>query len=208
MKARTFELVYLLIVLADLYAMYQYPGLRLITKPLIVSSLLIWYINGAGERQSPVILTAMIFALVGDIFLLFDGALFFQLGIAGFLLMQLCYISYFKRWYQKPTGIKVFLSAAVVLIALIFNLVFYDKLGEYKIPVMIYSVAIATMVWFGVNQKLSAFVVTGALLFLISDLTLAYQKFVNKVPIFDLVVMVTYVLAQYQIIKRVRRVNG
>lgn len=101
MKLKGFDWTYLVLVLIDIFAMYNYPGLRLISKPLIVSSLLIWYIMQTQEMQRPVILTALMFALIGDIFLLFDYPLFFQLGIAAFLIMQLCYINFFKSLLQK-----------------------------------------------------------------------------------------------------------
>ncbi|HRG66409.1 MAG TPA: hypothetical protein PLV12_11405, partial [Saprospiraceae bacterium] len=64
-----FDYVFFFLVFLDLWAMHLYPGLRLLTKPLIVSSLLVYYVMKAGDHQQAVILTALIFALLGDIFL-------------------------------------------------------------------------------------------------------------------------------------------
>ena len=64
--------------------MYLYLGLRLLTKPLIVSSLLLYYIAVAGDHQQPLVMLGLIFALLGDIFLMFDYPMFFQMGLASF----------------------------------------------------------------------------------------------------------------------------
>ncbi len=212
MKLKGFDYIYILIVLVDLYAIYYYPGLRMIVKPLIVSSLLIYYIQETGKMQQPIIMTALMFALIGDIFLLFDFPLFFQLGIAAFLIMQLCYISYFKRYFTAPKGNKLYYSIVAILAALIFNFLFFDKLGGYKIHVIVYSIAISIMVFMGINQSLSNSIFIGSLFFLVSDFTLAFHKFVSPdLKFLPFIVMATYAIAQYMIVKGVsviREING
>jgi uncharacterized membrane protein YhhN len=203
MKLKGFDWTYIVLVLIDIFAMYKYPGLRLISKPLIVSSLLIWYIMQTQELQRPVILTALMFALIGDIFLLFDYPLFFQLGIAAFLIMQICYINFFKSYFKKPEGNYLYYTIAVAAVAILFNILFFEKLGDYKWPVVIYSIAIATMVSFGLNQQLSKYIVTGSILFLISDFTLAFNKFVAPNAVLPYIVMLSYAAAQYFIVKGV-----
>lgn len=203
MKLKGFDWAYLVIVLIDVFAMYKYPGLRLISKPLIVSSLLIWYIMQTQEMQRPVILTALMFALIGDIFLLFDYPLFFQLGIAAFLIMQICYINFFKSYFKKPEGNYLYYTIAIAVVAILFNTLFFTKLGDYKWPVLVYSIAIAVMVGFGLNQQFSKHIVTGSILFLISDFTLAYNKFVSPYAVLPYIVMLTYAAAQYFIVKGV-----
>jgi uncharacterized membrane protein YhhN len=201
MKIKGFEWTYAVLVFLDLFAMYQYPGLRLITKPLIVSSLIIWYIIQTQEAQQPIVLTALLFALIGDIFLLFDYPLFFQMGIAAFLIMQICYIYDFKRYYVKPVGLKLYFSIGIFLIALFFDVFFFDKLGTFQIHVIVYSLAIAIMVFFGINQSLSKFIVVGSCFFLMSDFSLAYHKFIAQHALFPYFIMITYVVAQYSIVQ-------
>ncbi len=203
MKIKGFDWVYIILVLIDIFAIYKYPGLRLISKPLIVSSLLIWYIMQTQELQRPVFLTGLMFALIGDIFLLFDYDLFFQLGIAAFLIMQICYVLIFRNEYKKPKGKSIYYSLAIFLITIIFNVVFFDKLGAYKMHVMFYSAAICLMVFFGINQQLSNYIFIGSILFLISDFSLAFNKFVSPNFILPYFIMVTYALAQYFIVKGV-----
>jgi uncharacterized membrane protein YhhN len=206
-----FEVLFALVVLADLIAIYTAPTSSLvikpiiIIKPLIVATLIVWYIIGAGERQKPILLIALICALFGDIFLIFEGPFFFQSGIAAFLIMQLCYTTFFKKYFVKPTGIKLYASIAVITLAVVFNLLFRDKLGAYQLPVMVYSIAICAMVVTGINQSLSKFIAIGSLFFLVSDFALAYHKFVSPGLVFmSYFVMITYALAQYFIVRGLR----
>jgi uncharacterized membrane protein YhhN len=206
-KSWAFEILYALIVIADIIAIYYKPGATMIIKPLIVASLLGWYINGVQEKQKPILLLALLFALLGDIMLLFEGPTFFQAGIGAFLIMQVLYTIFFNsyggfRFQNKTELIK---SAAVVVVALVFNVLFFNKLGAYKVPVIVYSIAICAMVIAGLNQKLSTFIVYGAVFFLISDFALAYHKFVDTtLSFFPAIVMTTYALAQYFIVRGLR----
>lgn len=97
----------------------------------------------------------------------------------------------------------MYYTIAVALVAIIFNLLFFEKLGDYKWPVLVYSIAIAAMVGFGLNQQLSKHIVTGSILFLISDFTLAFNKFVSPNIVLPYLVMLTYAAAQYFIVKGV-----
>jgi uncharacterized membrane protein YhhN len=207
MKLKIFDWVFIGLVLIDIFAIYQYPGLRLISKPLVVSSLLIWYILETGEKQKPIILSGLMFALIGDIFLLFDFPSFFIAGIASFLIMQLCYINYFKSYYKKPEGNNLYYSIAVLIFAVLFNILFFNKLGEYKIHVAIYSIAVAVMVFMGINQQLSKSIMIGSLFFLFSDFALAFNKFISPNVALPGFVMATYAIAQYFIVKGVSVLN-
>lgn len=199
-KNYTFEIIFALIVLTDLLSIVYKPGLRLIVKPLIIASLLIYYVNMVQEKQKTIILVALLFALIGDILLLFDFPLFFMAGIATFLIMQLCYASYFKRFYQRHKTYQ-WLSYGFAFIGLLFNIVYWNKFGDLKIPVALYTLAICYMIFYGVNQKIGNALTAGVILFGISDLTIAFNKFVFSHIGFSLLVMVTYALAQYLIVK-------
>jgi uncharacterized membrane protein YhhN len=197
----TFDFVFFFLVFLDLWAMHVYPGLRLLTKPLIVSSLLVYYIMKAGDYQQPVILTALIFALMGDIFLMFDAPLFFQIGLGAFLVMQLCYTQYFGRQKKLMTPVKWGITAVVLVIALLFNYGYHASFGSLKWPVLLYTLAISGMVITAVRQNSSALLMYGALFFMVSDLSLAYDKFVDRIPYSGIIIMITYALAQWMILR-------
>ncbi|MBL0084917.1 MAG: lysoplasmalogenase [Saprospiraceae bacterium] len=196
-----FDYVFFFLVFLDLWAMHVYPGLRLLTKPLIVSSLLVYYVMNAGDHQQAVLLTALIFALLGDIFLMFDAPLFFQLGLGAFLVMELCYTSYFSQQKEEMNALKWGLVGGVVLVALLFNVFYHQSFGALKWPVLFYTLAISAMVVTAIRQNSSSLLFYGALLFMVSDLSLAYHKFVAAIPMSGVLVMLTYAFAQWLIVK-------
>lgn len=196
-----FDYVFFFLVFLDLWAMYLYPGLRLLTKPLIVSSLLLYYIAVAGDHQQPLVMLGLIFALLGDIFLMFDYPMFFQMGLASFLVMQLCYISIFRK-YKGGLNVRGWLGIGfVLLVAACFNLFFGDEFGDLRWPVLLYTAAISAMVITAIYQRNTALITWGAMLFMVSDLCLAFHKFVAAIPAEGLIVMLTYATAQYLIVK-------
>ena len=201
MKVRGFEIGYIAVVALDLFAMYYYPGLRLISKPLIVASLIIWYVTNVKYRQRPLILCALIFSLFGDILLLFGGAIFFMYGVGSFLLAQVSYALYFRRFGNFKDSMNKIKAAFVVLVAAAFYFVLYNHLGTMKVPVVFYTVALTAMIVFAVVQRLSILIAIGSIFFMISDMSLALQKFVLTDVNLNLFIMITYCIAQYLIVK-------
>ncbi len=68
---------------------------RVVAKPIIMASLIGFYIS-VERRQSNAFVLAMIFALLGDVFLLFTSEAFFLIGLGCFLIMQLLYAFIFS----------------------------------------------------------------------------------------------------------------
>jgi uncharacterized membrane protein YhhN len=68
--------------------------------------------------------------------------------------------------------------------------------GILRIGVSIYAVLICTMLFSALLQR-SLFYAIGALLFVISDFILAWNKFVEPVPYRDALVLGTYLSAQW-----------
>ena len=201
MKIRGFEIGYLVIVIIDIFAMYNYPGLRLISKPLILATLIIWYVSSVKYKQRPLVLTALIFSLFGDVLLLYGGEIFFISGVGAFLIAQICYALYFKRFGVFKLSADKIKAALIVVVALIFYGILYNKLGNMKIPVLLYTIALTVMIVYASVQKLSPYIAIGGLLFMLSDMSLGIQKFVLQSNNLDLLVMVTYCAAQYLIVK-------
>jgi uncharacterized membrane protein YhhN len=170
-------------------------------KPLIMTSLLLVYVRAMGKDQRMIIMAAILFALVGDIFLLFEGSeTFFFAGLGCFLIMQLLYAFFFKKYYQPISPSNKILTFGMMAFAIIFNVIFYNKLGAMQIPVMLYSIAIMVMTYFGINQVLSPQIRLGSLFFVMSDFMLAINKFIFPSVILPYLVMITYAAAQYLIV--------
>lgn len=183
-----------------------YAQLRWFTKPLILSSLLVWWLWIRTEKRLRWgIGLALLFSLAGDVLLLIEGELYFQAGLGAFLLAQLLYASTFLQTGAKQHGLlkrQPAWAATVLLYAIGFGSVLWPHLGALKIPVVLYILAISGMALSVVHRggrvpapsfKLG---LIGMLLFLASDSLLGYQTFVKPLPLGELAVMFTYALAQ------------
>jgi len=132
------------------------------------------------KRQSNAFLAGLIFALLGDCFLLFSTVEFFVIGLICFLIMQVCYAVAFntkRRW---------------------------KDLGSIRTAVAFYAVAITIMAIYAYlrHPRLRGYkiVLLGVILFILSDALLAADKFNGTIPYGQIMVMVTYMLAQYFIV--------
>ena len=133
-----FPVVYVIIVLLDLVLMHLLPEGRWFSKPLIMISLIYLYAQVKDGAIDRMFFSAMIFALLGDVFLLVNKSNFFILGILAFMVMQVRYGQYFLRQRKLFGSYKYILSAIVIAICLWFNITFSDRFGELRIPVMVY----------------------------------------------------------------------
>lgn len=86
----------------------------------------------------------------------------------------------------------------VYVTGLIFSL--FPYLKEMKIPVIIYGVVIAAMLYFAVSAT-NHNLILGAVLFVISDSVLAVNLFVKEATVLSMIVMITYISAQWFLVK-------
>jgi len=105
-----------------------------------------------------------------------------------------------------------FLKALISVIPFlaVFGLLIFtlkDSLHKMLWPVVIYGLTIATfgavsfLDFLNTKSKKSLLMLTGAVVFMISDSLLAINKFYSPAHILEIFVMVTYVLAQYFIFR-------
>lgn len=159
----------------------------------------------------------MFFALGGDVFLMIPGIDLFPLGLASFLVMQVCYILSFIRsvseagqplqWSGKLVPLCIF-----VLYGFAFLYVLYAPITEREATkalwpaVIVYAICIcsmgiaATLRYNAVAANSFTPVVAGAILFIISDSALALNKFWQPFGWSTPLVMSTYAAAQYLIV--------
>lgn len=196
--------IFIVIAALDLYMVVNNLP-RYWTKPLLMLSLILWStIQLKGKvRDHKVFLVAQCFAFLGDVFLLGDGNTFFILGLGSFLVMQFLYAYVFYR--QKGIGFhKHRLPVGLIMVVgFLFLAMLLPHTGQLKIPVIVYNLSIMGMVIFAILRwKVKGYylVVIGAVLFLISDATLGYAKFVDQVSYSGFIVMLTYSAAQLCIV--------
>ena len=162
-------------------------------KGLAVSSLalLAW-------AEIPLLGIALAFSSLGDILLEFPGL--FVWGLASFLVTHLLYIVLFRRYWREPAGLRAWIGMAGVGAYSVAFLSILGPLGNLRIPVDFYIGAITVMVMASIRATWSTrMVVTGALLFLLSDSVLGFDRFVWHVPFRNFVVWPTYYVGQLAI---------
>jgi len=199
----------ILFVVAALFELFvvqtNYP-FRQISKPLIMITLLIYFVASMGVKISKhwLFIVALLFALAGDVFLLGEGHQSFTLGLGSFLIMQILYFIIFIK--QKSIGIqKHYIKIiAILLLTAIFLYKILPYTGALQIPVIIYALSIAAMAIAGILRwRVSGYwwIVFGVSCFIISDGYLALNKFAGPRWNAGLIVMTTYIIAQFSIVE-------
>lgn len=211
-KYPQFSFAFAIVFFAELIAVTtNLKELRFITKPLITISLIlfVYFTIKRKSRFTNKIITGLFFSLVGDIFLMFPHVdeLYFMLGLGSFLIAHLFYIAAFyldstnKIEVERRYVLPIFLVFGFSCMA--YYLLLRPHLESMNIPVLVYSFTITLMAIMAAlrygktNTKSFAWVLLGAILFMASDSILAYNKFVERIAIGDLLIMATYMLAQF-----------
>ncbi|PJZ70650.1 hypothetical protein CH373_06845 [Leptospira perolatii] len=142
----------------------------------------------------------LVFSLIGDTILALPDRVF-VLGLASFLITQICYTFAFSLHSS--------LHLWRLLPFLVFGILYYAWLlggipASMQIPVAFYVLAICTMGWRSaareVSKKKWILSLSGASIFIVSDALIALGQFTSiKIPFHGIAIMGTYYLAQYLI---------
>ena len=155
-------------------------------------------------------LAGLFFSWAGDVSLEVPNqeADLFIPGLICFLLAHVMYLLTFfltrGENFILRRGLWLFLPVLIFGAGIIFYL--HNDLGDMMIPVTIYTVVILSMLTGAINRikKVNTvsywLVLAGAILFLISDSGLAINKFGHPFQCSSIVIMSTYLLAQYFIV--------
>lgn len=165
-------------------------------KGLLMPSLLIWVVLALGAAAPRLLVGGLAFATLGDVGLEFDAL--FLVGMAGFFTMQVCYVLGFIGMGAWPRVRHNWAIAAGYLIFWVAaNVALGPRLGDLRIPILIYSFALCVMATFaaGVDRRIGV----GGMLFLVSDMLIGVDLADLGFPGRGMVVMVTYLAAQYLI---------
>jgi uncharacterized membrane protein YhhN len=218
MKKKAWLYLFVIVLLLDLVGILLHnETIQLVAKPLIVPSLLIYFIvatTGVKNRFKIWVLLALFFSWVGDVLLMFEvrDSGFFIVGLSSFLLAHFFYIIFFNkvRSSELIDG-KWWLLLIVVLYYGFFITFISPYLGDMKLPVRIYAVMISIMFMLAMHMlylkysRVGILMMTGALLFVISDSVLAINKFYEAFEPAGFIIMLTYGSAQLLIVEGGRR---
>lgn len=207
-----FTWIFIIIVIVELICgqVNNLSAIHYFTKPLIVISLLLFFFNQSKQLNSFIktfTILALIFSLIGDVALLFDGInpIYFIVGLASFLLAHVMYVLVFLKQRDKKKKPLGFISLMLIYAAFLFYIL-KDGLGDLLIPVIVYMIVILSMstsAFLREKQNNIAsynWVFIGAILFMVSDSILALDKFYQSFQLSSLLIMSTYALAQYCIV--------
>ena len=188
----------------------EYP-----VKPLIMIWMAVYFLIYSRKKSFTIpVLIAFFFSWLGDNFLMFSGRneLFFFAGVGGFFLAQLSYIFIFSRYSEenrqgylrkKPLLIIFFL----LYVAGIYIVLLPGLEGIMKPVILIYALSLMAMSMMALNRRGRVnppsfrYVFAGSILFLLSDSMIAINKFTTEFPMAGFWIMITYISAQYLIMR-------
>lgn len=179
---------------------------RWFVKPMIVPAIIGFYLLNTNEANFRwVVIIALAFGLVGDIFLLIRKSAAFLVGLVAFLAGHVLYIAIFLYLSDFPENVNLplILIGSFLLLTLIpvsILLIKFAKKMSY--PAILYYSLLMMMCFsactlYG-NISLLAFCLTmsGSILFVLSDTILGVRKFTSILRDNTLLVMATYFPAQ------------
>ncbi len=151
-------------------------------KLIPVSAAIVWvWRDGFGDRYARWIAAGLMMSLLGDALLALPGD-WFVAGLLAFLVAHLAYTSAYvgRSRALDPAWLLMSLVAVAIMLTALFRL---GELGAMKLPVVIYAVVIGLMLWRAGAQRRSGprahFAVLGAVLFVLSDAVLAWNRFID-----------------------------
>ena len=218
MKKIILHVLFVVIVAGDLGAEYlQDPRIETIFKPLImvwIGTYFLLFARKADKMVYRLAAFAFLFSWFGDMLMMrAQESNYFLLGIVSFLVAQILYAFLFLRTICI-SGKKPFLKKKPVWLTpyiafgLIVYIVLFPHLNEVlRVAVFIYILAILIMSAMALNRygnghPLSfGFVFAGSLFFVLSDLLIAFNRFLLPIPYEGMAVMSTYMAAQFLIMK-------
>ncbi|MDZ4071480.1 MAG: lysoplasmalogenase [Sediminibacterium sp.] len=209
-KRKMLLVIFLLVLLMHcLSIQVEMTQLRNTTKIILVPLLMIHLLINQSLRVLGYLpLIALLFSWIGDILLLGDDPSFFLSGMIAFVMTHVCYSFTFLKIKQvtpKDRSYFVFPLLGLLLFSLFVFFYLKDDLGSYLLPILLYMIFISLMASLAIHtranvkiQTLSLYTfIPGALLFVLSDALLAVNMFKMQHIVIEVLVMLTYGLAQF-----------
>lgn len=178
------------------------PELVAATKPLLMPALLVALVLALPVRRTPVMLwagLALAFSWLGDVLLQNPGDLGFLIGMGAFGLAHLAYIALYLG--PLPTRRVPWWGIILAVVwwgSMVASLALW--LGALLVPVAIYGLVLGAAAVCALATR--PLVAVGAVVFLLSDTLLAFDRFLPGFSVLelDLEIMLAYCLGQGLII--------
>ena len=211
----------ILVILALVFAALEslalwkkWDKLEYIVKPAVMICLFIWlYLNTGLQGLTLWFGVGLVFSLTGDVLLMISLDRMFIFGLIAFLLAHVAYIVGLQNELMAFTSWSVILivilsMTAVRIMRRIISAIHAKGQTRLVYPVIVYSVVITVMLYAAMTTisnpewKTSAsfYLSVGAFLFYLSDLILAWNKFVSPIKNGRLLNIAAYHLGQIGLI--------
>jgi len=211
---KSFLIVFILIMILNLMVQsIVFVEYNIFVKPLICLSLAIYLFKRTNMKVgfNRLVFAGLIFSLFGDVLLLYSGSdvFLFLYGLVSFLIAHILYSSAFFRDFKNNPQESKYYGHLMLFFMGVFSMSYYsiirDYLNNFRIPVLAYIFVISIMAILAgyryrrVNLLSFRLICFGALFFVISDSALAYMKFVEPYSFAGILIMSTYMIAQFLI---------
>lgn len=192
---RPWGLAYFALTLLHLTILFfGWDTMHLIVKPMFMPLLIVMLAKTVSDRKSGfyrLMQFGLLLSWLGDIALMLDrdNPTYFIAGLSFFLIAHIGYsLAFYKSIQASGRPLDAAQGAAVAAAFLAFTGVFFfmmkDGLGEMFVPVLAYTLVISAMgivaaLRIGHVPKNDGIIITvGAILFILSDCVIAWNKFV------------------------------
>lgn len=148
------------------------------------------------------LVVGLLFSLAGDVFLMLPSDRF-AAGLGSFLVAHLCYVAAFSDGVGlggAPETLLPLLAFAAIVLWLVL-----PRAGRLALPVGVYVAAIVAMAfqalsrWLATGEIAALLAALGALLFVLSDASIAIRRFVHPFAGAQALILSTYFTAQWLI---------
>jgi uncharacterized membrane protein YhhN len=188
-----------------------WPGVavKALIMPLLI---LILWVNFRNEITGihRLMIIALVFSWAGDVTLEFSGQyeMMFMMGLLCFMATQVLYFIIFYRTPGTANNLRRLSFGIIPVYVYGAFLVYflYDDLGDMRVPVIVYACVILTMLSGAISRlgkvsRISYYLVlSGAMLFVLSDSMIAVNKFSYPFSGSRVLIMSTYVTGQFLIL--------
>jgi len=188
--------------------------LKLFAKPAVMVFLWIWLYTGTGLQGNSLWFgLGILLSLVGDVILVNPSDRMFLLGLIAFLFTHVFYLIGFKEKLLNLTAWSFVLMFFIFINGLrltrrIVGAMRAKQQNSLVSPVIVYSLVISLMLYAAMSTifdpawttRAAFFVSVGAFLFYLSDLILAWNKFVSPLTNAPMLNIFPYYLGQISLI--------
>jgi uncharacterized membrane protein YhhN len=190
------------------------PRLEYFAKPAVMIALFLWLWTSVGLRGALLWFgLGILFSLAGDVLLMISLDRYFLAGLIAFLFAHVTYVIGFNTPLPELSGWGFILAVILginglrVMRRILAPLAAQGQL-HLRVPVIVYGVVISIMLLSALlkltdlswNANAALLVSLGAFLFYISDIILAWMKFVSPIRHGRIYNMLSYHLGQIALI--------